>query len=103
MEQHTFATLDMIYRFTSWVTRCCSGKVCPPWHSIIEIPPSALTPSFLSTLPISLGIEIPLPIAPLLPVHPPRLHWQPPPPLPPSTSITRTKRQVQTDITILYI
>ena len=35
---------------TSWVTRRCSGKVCSPRHSIIEIPP---------------------PHCPLLPVHPP--------------------------------
>ena len=49
---------------TSWVTRHCSGKVCLPWHSIKEIPPSHCPPSFLSTLPISLGSTSPTPTPP---------------------------------------
>ena len=29
---------------TSWVTQRCSWKICPPWHSIIEIPPPYCPP-----------------------------------------------------------
>ena len=62
-------------------------------------PPSPLPPSFLSTLPVSLGIEIPLPIARLLPVHPPRLPRQPPPHLHFKTWQTNKR----TDISVLYL
>ena len=51
------------------MTRCCSGKVCPPWHSIKEItaphcpPPSCppfLSPSQSSPPPLLL---LPLPLS----------------------------------------
>ena len=73
-------TIDL----TSWVTRRCSGNISPPRQSICEIPlpinpppppasflstppplqtcrnpSSSLTPSFLSTLPVSLGSPSP--------------------------------------------
>ena len=47
-----------VYNYTSWVTWHCSGKVYPPWHSIIEIP-LPIAPLLLYTLPISLGIPPP--------------------------------------------
>ena len=53
---------------TNWVTQRCSGKVSPPRHSIIEIPPP-----LLFTLPVSPGIESPPPHCPL-PSCPPYLN-----------------------------
>ena len=87
--------------YTSWVTRRCSGKICPTWHSICEIPPSHChTP--LPTLPVPHATPTPqtcgysTSLLPLLPDHPPHLPCHPP---------SKRDRQMdkQTDISALYI